>query len=325
MKKSRLISHVLVFFVLTMIFSTPSYGAQKYRATFGTGGNGGVFYIIGAGMADLINKNSDFLEVTAQSTSAATENINLCHAGQLQFGLAHIDSAYFGYVGDREFKGKTPLSDIRLVMMGHLGAHTSVVWKDSPYLTLGDLKGKNISTSPGPNGKLMDDAHFKPWGVELPPRVPVLSYTEMATAMKDGTIDVANYHGDHPGGAILDMANTKPIRILGQTEETLAEILNEFPYWVRTTIPGGMYTGQDEDVLTWATQYAVVCNKDVPDEIIREFMRIVFENDLTKIHPAGEFYTKNHPAYKQVTGKGELLPLHPAAKAYLIEIGAIEE
>ena len=37
----------------------------KYSVTIGTGNSGGVFYVLGAGIADTINKNSDKLNVTA--------------------------------------------------------------------------------------------------------------------------------------------------------------------------------------------------------------------------------------------------------------------
>lgn len=294
---------------------------RKTRAVFGTGNSGGVYYILGAGMADLINKDSQVLEVTAQSTSGTTENLNLVNAGEIGFGFTTYDSAYFAYIGEREYQGKKRLENLRLLMMGHLGVHASVVWEDSPYKTYGDLKGKTIPTSPGVAAFLLDQASFKPWGVELAKgKTPILSYSEQTTALKDNTIPVGNYNMAHPASAILDLAATKPVRLLSQTEQSMAAIITENPYWVRAVIPAGTYSGQKEDAVTIGFPYVIVVSKDMPDQAVRDFIRICFANDLKAIHPSGADYTAKNPSYSPMP----LLPYHPAAEAYYKEIGVIK-
>ena len=324
MKRSRSAFGAFVLLAamgVALVAGGAAEAATRTRTTFGTGNSGGVYYILGAGMADLINKGSANVEVTAQSTSGTTENLNLVNAGELGFGFTVYDSAYFAYIGEREYKGKAKLENLRLLMMGHVGAHASVVWGDSAYKTMGDLKGKTIPTSPGVAAFLLDQAAFKPWGVEMVKgKVPILSYSEQTTAMKDNTIPVGNYNMAHPASAILDLASAKPLRLLGQTEETMAAILKEHPYWVKAVIPGGTYAGQAEDVMTIGFPYAVVVNKDMPDAAVRDFMRICFENDLSKIHPDGKFYSHDNTSYVSKP----LVPYHPAAEAYLKEKGLVK-
>lgn len=293
----------------------------KTRVAFGTGNSGGVYYILGAGMADLINKDSKNVEVTAQSTSGATENLNLVNAGEIAFGFTTYDAAYFATIGEREYKGKKKLENVRLLMMGHLGLHASVVWEDSPYKTYGDLKGKTVPTSPGVAAFVLDQASFKPWGIEIAKgKSPILSYSEQTTALKDGTIPVGNYNMAHPASGILDLASTKPIRLLSQSEESMAAILKEHPYWQRGVIPAGTYSGQKEDAVTIGFPYAIVVNKDVPAEIVKDFIRVCFDNDLKVIHPDGAYYTPKNAGY----ANKPLVPYHPAAEAYLKERGALK-
>ncbi|CAK7005121.1 MAG: hypothetical protein DELT_00202 [Desulfovibrio sp.] len=319
----KLFAKKLMVLAAAALIALPLAGeAQaKKRVAFGTGNSGGVYYILGAGMADLVNKNSKVVEVTAQSTSGATENLNLVNAGEIAFGFTTYDAAYFAFTGGREYTGKRKLENIRLLMMGHMGLHASVVWADSPYKSFADLKGKTVPTSPGVAAFVLDQATFKPWGIEIARgKSPILSYSEQTTALKDGTIPVGNYNMAHPASGILDLASTKPIRILSQTEETMAAILKEHPYWQRGVIPAGTYTGQKEDAVTIGFPYAIVVSKDVPDAVVRDFMRVCFENDLKVIHPDGRYYVPTNPGY----ANAPLVPFHPAAEAYLKELGALK-
>ena len=65
----------------------------KYNVTIGTGNSGGVFYVLGAGIADTINKNSDKLNVTAQATTATSENVAGVQNGAFDFACAVYDVA----------------------------------------------------------------------------------------------------------------------------------------------------------------------------------------------------------------------------------------
>jgi len=326
-RKLRVIAFILlVAFTLCMVGcsgkteekNNTAAPAEKYKVNLGTGGSGGVYYVIGAGIADAINKKSTKISVTAQSTSASTENLNLISSGQIDFAISTLDTAYFASLGQREYSKK--LDDIRLVMYGHLAPYATVVFANSPYKTMGDLKGKKIAVNPGAIGLIYATEAYKPWGVKLIEKTPVLSYAEMANALKDGTIDSFNYCGGHPVSSIMDLAATKPIRLLGQTEETVNQIVKDNPYLVKTTIPAKTYDGQEQDILTFAITNCIVVNKNVPDDVVREFMEIVLNTDLSAVHKDSKYYQADHIGYQNAA----LLPYHPAAEKYLKEKGIIK-
>lgn len=305
--------------------SAPAAG-EKYRMTIGTGGSGGVFYVLGAAMGNVMTEKSEIMNLTAQATTATTENLNGIQDGTFDFAFTLFDVAHCAYTGTREYESIGKLDNLRIVCLGHVGLNTYLVFEQSPIKTFADADPSKyiLSMGSGFTGYLLANAAVEGWGYELDTaRHPILSYVEAATALKDGTIDVMQYHGAHPASAVYDAASAYPIRILSHTEESLAKILAKYPYWVPGTIPGGIYDGVDEDVLTFGTPYAIVCHKDTPDEVVEDYLNILFETDWTPYHQAGEYYTPDNQFYQDLYAQNDadMIPFHPAAKAYLENLG----
>ena len=68
MKKNILLATALA----AALTSTISLAAD--RISIGTGGTGGLFYVIGAGVAETLNKNLDDTTARAEVTGASVEN-----------------------------------------------------------------------------------------------------------------------------------------------------------------------------------------------------------------------------------------------------------
>lgn len=304
--------------------ATNGDGATTYRCKIGTGNSGGVFYVLGAAMAEVINKDSETLNLTAQATSATSENIAFTTSKELDFAFAIYDVVQAAYTGTREYEKTGALDNVRIVMMGHVGDVCPIVFDDSPIQSLADLAGNkySIGVTSGYAGYVLTQSCLYGYGIDIEDisNVPVLSYSEQATALKDGTLDVQMYTGAHPGSAVLDSASVKPIRILGQTDETLARVLEKYPYFVANTIPAGTYDGIDEDVQVFAVVYCLITNDSVPDAAVVEFMDQIFAHDLSAYHIAGSYYTLENNFYNDLYVNNDaegLVPFHPAAKEYL--------
>lgn len=296
---------------------------ESYRVTIGTGNSGAVFYVLGAGIADTINQKSDILDVTAQATSATSENLAGTNSGEFDFGFAVYDVADCAFKGIREYEEQGALDNLRVVCIGHTGDFVPFVYDSSEIQSLADLaSGKyTMAVSSGFTGYWLAKVALEGYGVDIETvgETPVMSHTEQSTGMKDGTIDVQCFTGPSPASAMLDTASVAPIRVLTQTEETLNTILTKYPYYIRSEVPAGVYDGIDEPALTFGVVYCIVCNKDTPDAVVTEFLDQVFNNDLTVYHNAGSFYTAENEYYQSlyVNNSESMIPFHPAAKAYL--------
>ena len=286
-----------------------------------TGGTAGVFYVLGAGMAEIIINNSKSLSATAESTSATVENIRLIDRGQGDFAFVINDALYYAYNGGREFERK--YENLRTAMYGHLGIWQIAVMDDSGIETLQDLKGKRLAHLPGTTGQLLatvplEASGVSPDEVELVP----LSLAEAVTAIKDGTVDAISAAGGVPLSGMLDLATTNDARFLGLTDQAISKLREDHPYYQAVTIEGGAYPGQDEAVRTYAMQYALMTNKDEPNDVVEEFVSQILAHTetLAKTHPSGRYFGSDNAAYAD----GALVPFHPGAEAALKEAGAID-
>ena len=318
------ISLMVFVAILAIAFLFSGIAVAKTRISIGTGGSGGVFYVLGAGAAKIINDKSDNLQASAQSTAATTENINLVSKRRgLDFAFVVFSSAYDAYAGEGNFTGKQK-DDVRLVMFGHLGLMAPTALKKIGITEIAQAKGKRVAMSPGSLGKKLTVEAYAGSDLTLDDfsSSPVLSYTEMVAALKDGTIDVGMIHAAHPTSSILDIAAMKNIVILKQNDASQAKIMERNPTWLPATIPADTYRGVDYDVKTLATPYAIIASEKVPEDIVYEFIKTVMESndELVEVHKAGRFYTKDHIGYD----KKPAVPFHAGAEKYLKEVGAIK-
>jgi TRAP transporter TAXI family solute receptor len=105
------------------------------------------------------------------------------------------------------------------------------------------------------------------------------------------------------------------------TGDTIDALVAERPYYRTATIPGGMYRGNDEDVQTFGVGATFVTSADVPEEVVYEVVKAVFDNidQFKGLHPA---FANLDPA--QMANDGLSAPLHPGAERYFREAGLIE-
>ncbi|MCW8860328.1 MAG: TAXI family TRAP transporter solute-binding subunit, partial [Deltaproteobacteria bacterium] len=84
------------------------------------------------------------------------------------------------------------------------------------------------------------------------------------------------------------------------------------------TIPGGMYRGTDTDTKTFGVGATFVSSATVPEDVIYNVVKAVFENfeDFKKLHPAFAILKK-----EEMIKDGLSAPLHDGAAKYYKEAG----
>ena len=296
--------------------------AQERFITIGTGGQTGVYYVVGQSICRLVNRGTaeHNLKCTAPSTGGSIANINAIKAGDMDMGVAQSDWQYHAYNGTSKFEGDK-FDKLRAVFSVHGEPFTVVARADAGVKNFDDLKGKRVNIgNPGSGQRATMDVvmNAKGWTLDDFALASELKAAEQAGALGDNKIDAMIYTVGHPAGAIQEATTTTDATLVDVDGDAIAKLVEDNPYYAWATIPGGMYKGNDEDTTTFGVKATFVSSSDVPDEVIYQVVKAVFDNfdRFKKLHPAFENLTE-----EQMIKDGLSAPLHDGAVKYYKERG----
>lgn len=302
--------------------------AQEERfITIGTGGQTGVYYVVGQSICKLVNRETaeTGIKCTAPSTGGSIANINAIQAGDMTMGVAQSDWQFHAYNGDvPEFEGDKKFDSLRSVFSVHPEPFTVVARADAGIETFEDLKGKRVNVGnpgSGQRGTMEVVLDALGWTMGDFALASELKPAEQSAALGDNNVDAIIYTVGHPNGSIQEATSTVDARLIPVTGEAIDKLISDNPYYAKAVIPGGMYAGNDEDVETFGVKATFVTSADVPDDMVYAVVKAVFDNfdRFKKLHPA---FANLEP--ETMITEGNSAPLHPGAEKYYKEQGWIE-
>ena len=145
-----------------------------------------------------------------------------------------------------------------------------------------------------------------------------LASTEQSKALCDGKIDAYGYTVGVPNAGVSVATDGCGAKIINLKTGVEKKLVDGNPFYAFATIPKGTYKTTDSDVTTFGVMATFVTSADVPEDVVYEVTRAVFEN-------IDDFRTL-HPAFKNLDPKKMIMdalsaPLHPGAKKYYKEKG----
>ncbi|SFS82932.1 hypothetical protein SAMN04488040_1982 [Sulfitobacter marinus] len=299
--------------------------AQEKFITIGTGGQTGVYFVVGQSICRLVNRDSakTGLKCTAPSTGGSIANINAIKAGDMDMGVAQSDWQFHAYNGSSKFEGEK-FDKERAVFSVHSEPFTVIARADAGIDSFDDLKGKRVNVGNPGSGQLATmevvlDA--KGWSMDDFSLASELKPAEQAAALGDNKVDAIIYTVGHPNGSIQEAVSTVDAKLVPVEGEAIDKLVADNPFYAYATIPGGMYKGTDSDVKTFGVKATFVTSSDVDDAVVYEVVRAVFDNfdRFKKLHPA----FANLKEEEMISG-GLSAPLHDGAAKYYKERGWIE-
>jgi TRAP transporter TAXI family solute receptor len=307
--------------VAISLLCTGAFAQEKF-ITIGTGGQTGVYYVVGQSICRLVNRDTakTNLKCTAPSTGGSVANINAIKAGDMDMGVAQSDAQYNAYNGVGDFEGDK-FDKLRAVFSVHPEPFTVVARADSGIETFADLKGKRVNIgNPGSGQYATMQVVMDALGWEMSDfaMASELKPAEQSAALGDNKVDAIIYTVGHPNGSIQEATSTVDARLIPVTGPEIDKLVEDNPYYAKATIPGGMYAGNPDDVETFGVKATFVTSADVSDEVVYEVVKAVFDNfDRFKgLHPA----FANLKEEDMIT-QGLSAPLHPGAEKYYKERG----
>lgn len=310
----------------TSLVGGTAIAQEQQFVSIGTGGVTGVYYPTGGAICRLVNRNrkEHGIRCGVESTGGSVFNINAIRGGELEFGVAQSDWQFHAYNGTSRFEEQGAFEGLRAVFSVHPEPFTVVARADAGIATFEDLKGKRVNVGnpgSGQRGTMEVLMEAMGWTMGDFSLSSELQAAEQSQALCDNNIDAMVYTVGHPSGSIQEATTSCDSVLVTVENDATAKLIADNSYYRSAVIPGGMYRGNDEDVKTFGVGATFVSSTDVPDDVVYEIVKAVFENmdQFRSLHPA---FANLDP--KQMASAGLSAPLHPGAERYYKEAGLID-
>ncbi len=306
--------------LLAFLFIAPIAAAAEQQIIIGTGSTAGVYYHAGRAICRLVNTKVEGISCKAVSTPGSLHNLSNVHTGALDVGIAQSDWQYHAVKGTGPVKFMDgSFANLRALFSLHGEPFTLVVGRDSGIRRLEDLKGHRVNIgNPGSGQRATMEVVMKAlgWTKKDFLLATELNAAEQSLALCLDRIEAMVYTVGHPNASVAKAAGLCDATIATVNGPVIDKLVADYPYYVYTTIPGGMYPGISEPVRTFGVKATVVSSSDIPAETIYKVVEAVFENldQFRKLHPA--FGTL---VPETMMRDGLTAPLHEGAQNYFRE------
>jgi TRAP transporter TAXI family solute receptor len=258
--------------------------------------------------------------VTAQATGASIENLRLMGKDEVELALVQSDNIDWAWNATGPFKEKITKMGVIAVLYPEI-VHI-VVRGDSKARTFGDLKGLKVSVGAPGSGteanfrQLMEVYNLKRDDV----KAQYLPYAESAEQFKDNHIDSFFMTTGAPNSALMDVANTRPIKLLAIEDSMIQQVTKRYPFLAPAKIAANTYKGQTEEVKTIAVMAVLVAHPKISEDTAYQITKALIENqpELASAHAKGKELSL------QGATQGVSIPFHPGAAKYYKEKGVLK-
>jgi TRAP transporter TAXI family solute receptor len=284
--------------VATSFSATPAFAAEQNFVTIGTGGVTGVYYPTGGAICRLVNKGrkDHGVRCSVESTGGSVYNINTIRGGELDMGVAQSDWQYHAYngTGKQAFIDAGPYKELRAVFSVHPEPISIVARKDAGIKHISDLKNKRVNIGNAGSGTeatwnvVWDAMGMSNDDLKLAAQ---MKSSETPGALCDNKIDAFFWLVGNPAALNKEATTTCDANFVEVSGKGVDALVKKYPFYGTTVIPGGMYTGNPDDVPTFGVLATFVASTATPADTIYAVVKSVFDNfeDFKKLHPAFRF------------------------------------
>ena len=287
--------------------------------TVGTAPAGGTFFVVGSAISEVLaaNAGDNNWRVSTQATQGSNVNIRLLVDGEIELGMSNAAITYFAVRGEGQWSEP---QEVRSVMTMAPNIALFLTSANSDIETITDLQGKRVVIGPAGAGfetfvSLILAGH----GLSMDDLTPLEANQAAAVEMlADGSAAAAFLGGGIPVAAISQAVATQDIHFVPFDPEVREQLIVDYPFFRPAVIPGGTYTGHEEDFhgLDVGSMHLITA-ADLDEELVYQLTKTLYENreQVAERHPAGR--SINPTNVVRPTGTD----FHPGAIRYYTEIG----
>lgn len=297
----------------------------KQFLSMGTSSVGGSWFSLGGIISNEISKNVPELRVTAEATGGSVDNLNLIKNNNIELGLTTNAEAYEALHGMSPFEEK--IDNFSALMSGGGIFWQLYTLEKTGIESIRDLKGKRVSLgAPGSIGNMVGKTIIEAHGLKMVDdwQPEYLSHSDGPDALRDGTVDATLIVSTLPTSVLINLTSSEgsKVKFLNPEPEILADLKEQYPYWIDVSIPGGIYNGHPDDIPgSFGFATVLIASNDLSDEAVFAITKTICENGdaLASAHASGKDWVYENA----LKGIKDVLPIHPGANAYFKQRGLL--
>ncbi len=300
-----------VLICLTVSPLRTSMAAQEIH--LGTSTVGGIYYMLGVPISQILNKYIPEIHVTPEMTIGSVENLRLMGQGKAELGLTMPLKAIEALNGTDAFKEKIP---VRTVMRLSPVVNLFVTMADSPIKTHEDLKGKRVNLGQ-PGGLDQNSLNIlAAYGLSRNDiKASVQGVGAGVDALKDGKFDAVITTLP----LISQLQATHKIRVLVPDDAHIAKIA-KLPGYGTWLMPAGKVKGLEKPTLVSDFGSILSCTESMEPALVYKITKTLVEHldELKAMFAEYQYVTREWAA----NAMG--IPHHPGAAKYYKEAGLLK-
>lgn len=325
MKARRRLVALLVLIGLAAALAgapTPIQAQGKRLVTIASGWVVGVYYPLAGAMSRIVHTKMPGLRATVESSGASVANAKLVGSGDADFALLQNDIAYYAYNGAQMFKDQA-VKNMGGIFTIYPELIQVVAHQNSGVRSVKDLRGKKVAIGPLGSGTEANTVQIlEAFGMKLDDlgKVERIDAAAASDQLKDGRIDAAFFTVGIGSAVIVDTFITGKVMMVPVSGPEVEGLKKKYPFYTVEKIPANTYKGQEQEVSTVAVMAMMVARAELPEDLVYNFTRVIFENLST-------FYGAHAQAKNlklETALAGMPIPLHPGAAKFYKEKGVLK-
>jgi uncharacterized protein len=301
-----------------LLWSAPSRSGEPnwpgYLA-IGTASPGGTYHVYGDGLAKILTRTLG-LPVARLATDGPAQNIEMLEAGEAKLGFVTIGIALQAWNGTGMWAGKKAARSMRAIFPMYDTPFQFLVLQELGIRSIAEMAGKRVGVGPrGGTSAAYFPEFFKT--LNIPVNVVFGEWAELAAQVQQRELDVLAVGAGVPFPSFVELEARDKVRYIEFSREQMAALRLAMPELTPSRIPAGTYPSLLRRYQTLGLYNFAVAHADLPDDLVYNVVRAVFENheEMIETHPAA---AETMPANLD---RNSFLPLHPGAIRYYQRIG----
>jgi TRAP transporter TAXI family solute receptor len=325
--KEDMMKRLCVLATIFLLILAVAGTAFAMDITIAAGGTSGSWFISGSAFQDAFSQNIKGTQFSVVPGGGAANPIRV-DSGDAQVGFTYATNAKAAAVGKPPYKKKA--SNLRALVNLQILQYLMVTAKKSLEINSFDQWFKDkaeLKVLPGPRSmggwmtlqRVFEEygtskKEIKGWGSNF----IHAGWSESSQQLLDGHADIIAPQAPLKWPVMVDLANSRDLKFFDIDQKVRQALKDKYGYVV-ADMPAGTYKGQDAALKTMADSVVLLVNKDVPDDLAYQMVKIICENK--------DRWVATHAMFKPFDPKNAAnvsIDLHPGAAKYFKEKGYIK-